>query len=97
MTNAFKQTTDTTETTEQILSQPLTTEHIQAMLFTLSAELAARCINGIPTVQPHITAGAGVELLVTLQPAPAWRLYLVDSDQSRRVLAGHDLAPDVRH
>jgi hypothetical protein len=85
-------------TNEQLLNQPLTTEHIQAMLLTLAAELAGKCLDSIPDVHPHVIAGAGIELTITLRPSPAWGLYLLDSDQSRRLLASRDYsAENTKH
>lgn len=64
----------------------LTTDDLQAMVLTASAELAARWLserdNQGADVRPHLLAGAGVELLVQLAPTPAIGLRLVDSDGS---------------
>jgi hypothetical protein len=81
-------------TNEQLLNQPLTTEHMQAMLLTLAAELAGKCLDGIPEAHPHVIAGAGIELVITLRPSPAWSLRLIDSDQSRRLLASRDYSAE---
>jgi hypothetical protein len=64
----------------------LTTDDLQAMVLTASAELAARWLferdNHGADVRPHLLAGAGVEVLVQLAPTPAIGLRLVDSDGS---------------
>lgn len=64
----------------------LTTADLQAMTLTAATELAARWLserdNHGADVRPHLLAGAGVEVLVQLAPAPAIGLRLVDSDGS---------------
>ena len=68
----------------------MTTAHMQAMLLTLSTEIAARWVEQVPGARDHIAAGAGVVLEVTLQPAPRLELFLVDSDNTRISFAGRD-------
>ena len=70
------------------LKQPLTIAHMQAMLITLSTEIAARWVEQVPGASDHIAAGAGVVLEVTLKPTPKLELLLVDSDNTRIPLAG---------
>lgn len=64
----------------------LTTAELQAMTLIASTELALRWVNergaDAIDIREHLLAGAGLEVLVQLQPAAAVGLRLVDSDGS---------------
>lgn len=70
-----------------LLESPLSLAEVQAMTLTAAVELAQRWLFRLPKAQPHLDAGAGVELLVQLKPVAGLQLLLVDSNGDRRVLA----------
>jgi hypothetical protein len=76
-------------TTDQAIS--LSTDDLAAMTLTAAAELAHKWIPNVPGAQDHIAAGAGLVLEVTLSPAIALQLMLVDSDGKRYPLARRDI------
>jgi len=75
----------------------LTLPEVKGMTLLAGTELANRWIPSVPGAAEHIAAGAGLELVMTLRPAPGLSLVLVDSDGTRYPLAWQDYKAETKH
>lgn len=90
---------NTESTITEVIAQAKTLpdNDLQTVAFISTAELAARWISHMPDVQPHINAGAGIEVVMTMRPTTVIKLFLANSDDTRILIGSNDFKLVTKH